>query len=108
MTWPVGKPEYGNYHWLRREIAAAYPEFPADAVLLNEVQRGIVDSVIDAGVMKFYFPPPMEMTIPDASEAQKERLRRAPHQWSFLQDIASIKLAVGTSEYDLPADFANF
>ncbi len=108
MSWPLAELQYGNYHWLRKEVAAAMPGFPKDAALLDHVQRSVIDSVIEGGLYRFYFPPPGEFQIANATEAQKERLRRAPHAWSFLQGYAKITLASGESEYDLPEDFANF
>lgn len=108
MVWPIAEAEYGNYHWLRKEVAAAMPDFPKDAALLDHTQRSIIDSIIEGGLYRFYFPPPGEFTIPDATEAQKERLRRAPHSWSFLQLLTEITTAAGQTEYDLPADFGNF
>lgn len=108
MSWPLEELEYGNYHWLRKEVAAAMPDFPKDASLLDHIQRSIIDSVIEGGLYRFYYPPPGEFTIANATEAQKERLRRAPHQWSFLQGFDQITMISGQSEYSLPSDFANF
>lgn len=81
---------------------------PNDVRLLDHVDRNRVDSVIDSALRLFYFPNPSQFTIADATEAQKERLRRAPHQWTFLQKSATIAVSSGVSVYDLPADFANF
>jgi len=108
MVWPISEAEYGNYHWLRKEVAAVMPEYPKDASMLDHQQRSVIDSIIEGGLFRFYFPPPSEMTIPDATEAQKERLRRAPHSWSFLQLTKEITTESGKYEYDLPLDFGNF
>lgn len=108
MSWPLSETEYGNYHWLRKEVAAAMPDYPKDASLLDHVQRSVIDSIIEGGLFRFYFPPPGEFTIANATEAQKERLRRAPHQWSFLQHFVELDMVAAESEYNLPEDFANF
>ena len=108
MVWPVAEAEYGSYNWLRKEVAAVMPDYPKDAAMLDYQQRSVIDSIIEGGLFRFYFPPPSEMTIPDATEAQKERLRRAPHSWSFLQLTAEITTENGKSEYDLPLNFGNF
>ena len=108
MVWPIREAEYGNYHWLRKEVTAVMPDYPKDASLLDYQQRSVIDSIIEGGLFRFYFPPPSEMTIPDATEAQKERLRRAPHSWSFLQLTVEIAMESGKSEYELPIDFGNF
>jgi hypothetical protein len=106
-TWPTTVIEYGSFNWLRREVSPLLG-LPHDVRLLDHVDRNRIDSVIDSGLRLFYFPNPSQLTIADATEAQKERLRRAPHQWSFLQKTASLEMAPGVSVYDLPADFANF
>lgn len=81
---------------------------PHDVRLLDHVDRSRVDSVIESGLRLFYYPNPSQFTIADATEAQKERLKRAPHQWSFLQNTVSLSITNGTAVYDLPADFGNF
>lgn len=82
--------------------------FPPDVRLLDHVERNNVDSVIDSALRMVYFPNPSQLTIADATEAQKERLRRAPHQWSFLQRTVVISFVQSVAVYDMPADFANF
>lgn len=106
-TWPTEAVEYGNFSWLRREVAPMLG-LPNDVRLLDHVDRNRVDSVIDSALRLFYFPNPSQFTIADATEAQKERLRKAPHQWSFLQKSAVVPIVSGTAVYDLPADFSNF
>jgi len=106
-TWPTGIVEYGTFNWLRREVAQAMG-LPADTRLLDHVDRSRVDSAIESGLNLFYYPNPSMFTIADATEAQKERLRRAPHQWSFLQRTTTVGMVSGKSSYQLPADFAAF
>jgi hypothetical protein len=81
---------------------------PNDVRLIDHVDRSRVDSIIDSALRLFYYPNPSQFTIADATEAQKERLKRAPHQWSFLQKSYSLSITSGTAIYDLPADFSNF
>ena len=106
-AWPTGPIEYGSFSWLRREVSQKLG-LPADPRLLDHVDRNRVDSIIESGVLRFYYPAPSQFTIPDATEAQKERLRKAPNQWSFLQSSTTITTAIGQSAYTLPASFANF
>ena len=82
--------ELGSYRlsvWIAvmaaKEVATVVPDYPKDLALLDNNQRQVIDSVIDGGLFFFYQPVPSEFTIPDATEAQKERLKRAPHNWSF-------------------------
>lgn len=105
MSWPVTDYPYGSLSWLRKEIAAVMPEFPKDLALLDNNQRQIIDSIIDGGLFRFYQPVPSEFTVPDATEAQKERLKRAPHSWSFLSSYLDVSIVSGQTEYDLPANF---
>ena len=106
-AWPTGPIEYGSFAWLRRETAVANG-LPADPRLLDHVSRSRVDSVIESALRQFYHPNPSMFTIADATEAQRERLRRAPHQWSFLQKSTDLSMLEGVSKYELPADFSNF
>jgi hypothetical protein len=106
-TWPTGPIEYGSFAWLRRETAQLFG-LPPDVRLLDHVDRNRVDSVIESALRMVYFPNPTQFTIADATEAQKERLRRAPHQWSFLQRSFAMELQPSIAVYDMPADFANF
>lgn len=106
-AWPTGPIDYGSFAWLRREIAPVLG-LPHDVRLLDHVDRSRVDSVIESGLRLFYYPNPSQFTVADATEAQKERLKRAPHQWSFLQKTATLSIVIGTAVYDLPADFSNF
>lgn len=107
MNWPVSSYTPGTYPWFQVEIANAMglPQNPAN---LNHSQRAQVHSVITAGLGRFYHPQPSQYTIPEATEAQKERLRRAPHAWTFLTNWLSLNLTQGTTEYTLPANFAGF
>jgi len=106
-AWPTQPIEYGSFGWLRREVAMMFG-FPADFRMLDHVDRNNVDSIIDSALRMVYFPNPSQLTIADATEAQKERLRRAPHQWSFLQRTAALAMVSSVAVYDMPADFANF
>lgn len=107
VAWPTSTVEYGSFGWLRREVSQALG-LPADVRLLDHVDRSRVDSIIESGLHLFYYPNPSTFTLADATEAQKERLRRAPHQWTFLQTSTTVGMVVGQSSYDLPANFATF
>lgn len=105
MSWATSDYPYGSLSWLRKEVAAVMPDFPKDIALLDNNQRQIIDSIIDGGLFRFYQPAPTEFTVPDATEAQKERLKRAPHNWSFLSTYLDIAMVAGQTEYSLPSNF---
>ena len=105
MSWAVTDYPYGSLSWLRKEVSAVMAEFPKDIALLDNNQRQIVDSIIDGGLFRFYQPAVSEFTVPDATEAQKERLKKAPHNWSFLSTYLDIAIVNGQTEYGLPANF---
>ncbi|MEM9354587.1 MAG: hypothetical protein AAGB04_00095 [Pseudomonadota bacterium] len=52
-----------------------------------------VHEVVRAGLRRFYHP----IAIPGD---------KVPHQWSFLEPVASLQLSAGDGIYDLPGDFA--
>jgi len=56
-------------------------------------QRVDLDDIIEAGLRRFYVPPP----IPPAKTA---------HEWSFLRPVTSLTMTAETTTYDLPADYA--
>ena len=107
MSWAVRSQEHGTFPWFISEMGNA-TGLPTNPASLDHEQRARLKSIITAGVHRFYYPEPGQFTIPDATEAQKERLRRAPHSWSFLTNVLEIEIQPGKTEYDLPADFANF
>lgn len=55
-------------------------------------QQQAIDSCVESGLYKFYFPP----RVADEKNA---------HAWSFLKPVATLTLAAGASAIDLPADF---
>lgn len=107
MSWPVVAAARGSLPWFRREVALRMGYDPDPNVLTHQ-QRGMVDSVIESGLNRFYYPPPGEFNLANATEAQKERLRRAPHAWTFMQRTVTINTVINQTEYDLPIDFAAF
>lgn len=107
MSWPAVAAERGSLPWFRREVSLRMGYDPDPNVLTHQ-QRGMVDSVIESGLNKFYYPPPGEYNLANATEAQRERLRRAPHAWTFMQRTFTLNTVINQTEYDLPVDFAAF
>lgn len=105
--WPAVNIDYGSFQWLQREVARKLGYSPS-VHLLDFDEESNVNSVIESGVRQFYYPPPTQLTLADPTEAQKERLRRGPYAWTFLQNVTSVNLVSGTSLYTLPADFLSF
>lgn len=105
MSWAVTDYPYGSLSWLRKEVAAVMDGYPKDLALLDNNQRQVIDSLIDGGLFRFYQPVPSELTVADATEAQKERLKRAPHNWSFLSSYLDVSIVSGQTLYDLPSNF---
>ncbi len=110
---PISPEEYGTYQWLCREVGGAL-KLSYERLAWNHEQTGRVNSIVQSGVMQFYYPPPIPINIPlqevveDGEAATvKDQTKRAPYVWSFLSPLASVSLANGTSAYDLPADFAS-
>lgn len=106
-TWPVASAEYGTYNWFRREIGSKLM-FGADYNTWDHAQIGFVDSIVQSGVMNFYFPPPQEQVRDKESgeEDQKDSKRRKPYTWSFLNIRGMIEVTENVNTVDLPADFA--
>lgn len=58
----------------------------------DDRQKADIDDVLDSALRQFYDPPPLGPG-------------QAPHKWSFLRPRATLTLASGESELDLPQDF---
>ena len=90
--------EHGSYLWLRREVGGylgkGYSQDGWDSEII-----GKVDSIVQSGVMQFYYPPP----LPQQNEHKPANLA---HQWSFLTPLAPMTMVVGKKTYDLPSDFS--
>lgn len=94
-VYPVDEIEYGTYQWLRREVAGfLFNQW--DWNVLDQEQRGKVDSIIQSGYMQMLYPAPLP------SEGKPNH----PHQWSFLTPITDLPIVASDSTYDLPDDFA--
>lgn len=78
-------------HSLRAEVAD-FLGIGRDAANWSADEIARLDSYIASGLRSFYYPP----------SVQGER----PHQWSFFKPVYTLTLTVGTSAYDMPADFA--
>lgn len=101
------KPEsYGSYQWLLREVGRTLGVGPNPQSYAHDQLRR-VDSIVQSGVMQFYFCPPMqkEKDQEDGEGGRDERLRQ-PHTWSFLNQLGTFALESGQSLYTLPEDFA--
>jgi hypothetical protein len=102
MTWPISKQEYGTYRWLCREVGG-YLGYGFDSATWDHDKISTVESIVQSGVMQFYFPPPVNAT--GGKDHNGNDKMSPPHQWSFLNPAATISLADGRGDYELPADF---
>lgn len=82
MTWPVSTYAYGSYEYLLREVCLLM-HYGADHEALNHDQFGLVDSLVQRGVRRFYTPPRVD--------------GRRAHEWSFLRPATTITT---TASYD--------
>lgn len=108
FTWPFEKAPYGSLDWLRREVGRAI-ELNPDYKTWDYTQLGRVDSVVESGVMQFYYPPPLERREDDSlspEEKDKDARNRKPHTWSFLRQLETLSLTQGVAVYDAPAGFS--
>lgn len=101
------KPEsYGSYQWLLREVGRSLGIGPNPQSYTHDQQRR-VDSIVQSGVMQFYFCPPLQAdSDDDNSEESRDNRLRQPHIWSFLNQKSMFLLEAGKSTYELPADFS--
>lgn len=101
------KPEsYGSYQWLLREVGRTLGVGPNPQSYAHDQLRR-VDSIVQSGVMQFYFCPPMQQDNLDGdSEEVRDNRLRQPHTWSFLNQLGTFELQPGVSLYELPEDFA--
>lgn len=91
MTYPITNPTYGTYPWFLLRVGVYLGQNPDTATWGHE-EYHLTDVLVQAGLMKFYYPPPVDMQI-------------TPHEWSFLRPTGEMTLASGTRIYDLPDDF---
>lgn len=90
--------QHGSYLWLRREVGG-YLGWGYNQENWDFEKLGKVDSIVQSGVMQFYYPPP----LPQQNEHKPASV---PRQWSFLTPLATLTLVTGKNAYDLPADFS--
>jgi hypothetical protein len=88
--------EWGSYSWLKREVSG-FLGMGYNPDTLSPEDSARIDSLIDSGVMTFYYPPPMP--VGDKGETM-------PHRWSFLSPVTELVLSNGEATYALPSDFA--
>lgn len=91
----IPQDEYGSYAWLRRETGG-FLGLGYNPDSWDVEQAAKVDSIVQSGLMQFYYPPP---------QVDKDG-KAVPHRWSFLAPVAELETVVGQSEYILPEDFA--
>jgi len=108
-SYPVQKIEYGTYQWLTKEIGGSLG-YGYDERAFNPTQKGKIKSIIDSGYQRFCFPPPLSEIVTkregDSTSIEKEQIRKAPHQWSFLAPLAELDIESAKNSYDLPDDVA--
>ena len=91
----VPEDEYGSYSWLVREVGG-YLGFGFNPSSWDTNQAEKVNSIVQSGIMQFYYHPPMK----------DEDGKIQPHKWSFLSPVAELEIESGTRIYDLPDDFS--
>mgnify|MGYP003114411810 CR=1 FL=1 len=98
--------EYGSYQWLLRETGKSLGLNPSPATWPHD-QTQRVDSIVQSGVMQFYFcSPTQNANDEDGAETDRDARLRQPHIWSFLNQLGTFDLTAGESTYELPEDFA--
>lgn len=90
-SWPITNPTYGTYQWLLQSVGM-YLGYNPDPAIWTHEEAGIADWCIQNGMMRFYYPQPIDM-------------QRSPHEWTFLRPVLQITTTADVSTYDLPADF---
>jgi len=66
-----------------------------DAAGWNHTQEATVQEILDSGLMKFYYPPAVEMQI-------------RPHEWSFMRPVGRLTTSAENRVYTMPEDFERF
>ncbi|MEM6365602.1 MAG: hypothetical protein AAF745_14330 [Planctomycetota bacterium] len=107
--WPTRSVEYGSYFWLMQEVGRSL-NLPADINLWGHADVQRVDSIVQSGYMQFCIAPSLderpESEESKSAEVQKDKRRRKPHTWSFLNQVSLLQVTSGQYRYDLPEDFA--
>lgn len=93
MVYPTSTPDYGTYQWFRHRLGVQMG-WGADPDSWGRTISQEADSIIEAALMSFYFPPPVDQQL-------------TSHRWSFLNPTGTIGLATGQQVYPLPDDFEN-
>ena len=105
-NWPTGQASYGSYHWLIMEVGH-YLGLGSDYTTWDAADLARVESIVQSGVNQVYFPVPLEQTSTqdEQDENAKDRRRRKPHTWSFMNQLGTMTTVAGDYVYDLPKDF---
>jgi hypothetical protein len=115
MVHPIQKEQYGSFQWLKQEVGFALG-LSRDPGTWDHQQHGRVESIVQSGVMQFYFPPPLQdvpsrpqsddiVSAKNNAETEKDARTRQPYLWSWLSQMLSVETKSGVYEYDLPEDF---
>lgn len=86
-----------DYDTLRRAVGR-FLGYDRDPNFWDEVQTQDVGDILASGQAQFYWPPPL---------VSEEGASPPRHTWSFLKKHATLDLAAGTADYDLPDDFVS-
>jgi hypothetical protein len=71
-----------------------YLGFGSDSAGWSSVQLNLIDSLVQSGLRRFYWPPP----LPGQSIA---------HEWSWIKPTTSLTTVADQEDYDLPDDFGH-
>ena len=75
------------------KAVGAYLGYGADDDKWTVSQEDSIDSIVQAGVRQFYYPPKVEGL-------------RTVHNWSFLSPVSVLVLSAGTATYPLPGNYS--
>jgi len=116
MIHPIQQEQYGSYLWLKREVGFALG-LPRDDGAWKHSDHGRVESIVQSGLMQFYFSPPQQEVVHSSpsddnvsqtadADTKKDARLRQPYVWSWLKQLLTIETRREVSEYELPEDFA--
>jgi len=88
MVFPVTTPDYGTFKWFLSRLGA-HMGWGADPDAWGRSLQVESNSILEAAIMTFYFPPPIDQ-------------QRTSHRWSFLNPTGTLDLVTGQQVYPLP------
>lgn len=95
--WSTYEPPVGHRDWFRRNISAQLFN-KWDITALTTSEAGRVDLVLSRGLLRFYFPPGIQVA---------EGVIKPSYGWSFLHPNESMSITAGTEDYTFPDDFSS-